>query len=162
MVNDPLYNHPVFGPEKGRGGNIGKTEAELVSALIEIHNSDNWIGDDTESSPAEMTKLDQDLMALSAKREMEKDLVKEASEESNEEETEGGKVKGDANCYECKVRYRDPTPKDLVMFLHALKYQVTIQFKMYIETEYLNVQGTGWSYETELPPWAESSWNDQE
>ena len=95
VVNDPLYNHPVFGPEKGRGGNIGKTEAELVSALIEIHNSDNWIGDDTETSPAEMTRLDQDLMALSAKREMEKELVKESNEEnsneenSNEEETEG-------------------------------------------------------------------------
>ena len=130
VVNDPLYNHPVFGPEKGRGGNIGKTEAELVSALIEIHNSDNWIGDDTETSPAEMTRLDQDLMALSAKREMEKELVKESNEEnsneenSNEEETEGKKVKGDANCYECKVRYRDPTPKDLVMYLHALRYQV--------------------------------------
>ena len=130
MVNDPLYNHPVFGPEKGRGGNIGKTEAELVSALIEIHNSDNWIGDDTETSPAEMTRLDQDLMALSAKREMEKALVvQEASEESHEsheEETEGDKVKGDANCYECKVRYRDPTPKDLVMYLHALRYQVCL------------------------------------
>ena len=56
VVNDPLYNHPVFGPEKGRGGHIGKTEAELVTALIEIHNSDNWIGDDTETSPAEMTR----------------------------------------------------------------------------------------------------------
>ena len=93
VVNDPLYNHPVFGPEKGRGGNIGKTEAELVSALIEIHNSDNWIGDDTETSPAEMTRLDQDLMALSAKREMEKALVvqevSEESHESHEEETEG-------------------------------------------------------------------------
>ena len=127
VVNDPLYNHPVFGPEKGRGGHIGKTEAELVSALIEIHNSDNWIGDDTETSPAEMTRLDQDLMAMSAKRELEKQqlVVKEVTEESQEEEeTEEGKVKGDANCYECKVKYRDPTPKDLVMYLHALRYQV--------------------------------------
>ena len=31
----------------------------------------------------------------------------------------------DKNCYECKVRYRDPKPKDLVMFLHALKYSVS-------------------------------------
>ena len=117
----------MFGPEKGRGGDIGKTEEELVSALIEIHNSDNWIGDDTETSPAEMTRLDQDLMALSAKREMEKGLVvKENVEgsESHDEEAEDGKTKGDANCYECKVKYRDPTPKDLVMYLHALRYQV--------------------------------------
>lgn len=30
----------------------------------------------------------------------------------------------DPHCYECKVRYRDPKPKDLVMYLHALTYQV--------------------------------------
>jgi len=30
----------------------------------------------------------------------------------------------DTHCYECKVRYRDPKPKDLVMYLHALSYKV--------------------------------------
>lgn len=30
----------------------------------------------------------------------------------------------DKHCYECKVRYRDPKPQDLVMYLHAWKYQV--------------------------------------
>ena len=30
----------------------------------------------------------------------------------------------DPNCYECKVRYRDPKPKDLVMYLHAWVYKV--------------------------------------
>ena len=32
----------------------------------------------------------------------------------------------DNHCYECKVRYRDPKPRDLVMYLHALKYSVCI------------------------------------
>ncbi len=32
----------------------------------------------------------------------------------------------DPNCYECKVRYRDPKPKDLVMYLHAWVYKVII------------------------------------
>jgi hypothetical protein len=32
----------------------------------------------------------------------------------------------DPNCYECKVRYRDPKPKDLVMYLHAWVYKVLI------------------------------------
>ena len=77
-----------------------------------------------------VTRLDQDLMALSAKKNAE--LVKEAkevkedSEEGSEEAEEGG-VKGDQednNCYECKVKYRDPAPRDLVMYLHALRYQV--------------------------------------
>lgn len=34
------------------------------------------------------------------------------------------KMTSDPHCYECKVRYRDPKPKDLVMYLHAWKYQV--------------------------------------
>lgn len=32
----------------------------------------------------------------------------------------------DKHCYECKVRYRDPKPQDLVMYLHAWKYKVRI------------------------------------
>lgn len=34
------------------------------------------------------------------------------------------KMTVDKHCYECKVRYRDPKPQDLVMYLHAWKYQV--------------------------------------
>lgn len=47
MVNDPLYNHEVFGPLKGRGGDIGgKTDEQLVKDLINIHNAENWLGID--------------------------------------------------------------------------------------------------------------------
>lgn len=35
------------------------------------------------------------------------------------------KMTVDKHCYECKVRYRDPKPQDLVMYLHAWKYQVS-------------------------------------
>ena len=34
------------------------------------------------------------------------------------------KLSVDTHCYECKVKYRDPRPKDLVMFLHAYTYSV--------------------------------------
>lgn len=44
IVNDPLYNHPVFGPEKGKGGLIGKTDEQLIQQLISIHNAENWLG----------------------------------------------------------------------------------------------------------------------
>ena len=30
VVNDPLYNHSVFGPEKGKGGRIGKSDEQLI------------------------------------------------------------------------------------------------------------------------------------
>lgn len=36
------------------------------------------------------------------------------------------KMINDENCYECKIKYRDPKPKDLVMYLHAWKYKVRI------------------------------------
>ena len=38
------------------------------------------------------------------------------------------KMTWDPNCYECKVRYRDPKAKDLVMYLHAWRYKVILDF----------------------------------
>lgn len=50
VVNDPLYNHEVFGPAKGRAGDIGgKTDDQLVRDLINIHNAENWLGIDGDS-----------------------------------------------------------------------------------------------------------------
>lgn len=49
MKNDPLYNHVVFGPEKGRGGVIGKSDEQLIHDLINIHNAENWLGMDGDS-----------------------------------------------------------------------------------------------------------------
>lgn len=49
VKNDPLYNHVVFGPEKGRGGVIGKTDEQLIHDLINIHNAENWLGMDGDS-----------------------------------------------------------------------------------------------------------------
>ena len=46
MVNDPLYNHRVFGPEKGKAGKIGKSDDQLIADLIAIHNAENWLGMD--------------------------------------------------------------------------------------------------------------------
>ena len=46
MINDPLYNHIVFGPEKGKGGNFGKSDEELITDLINIHNAEKWLGID--------------------------------------------------------------------------------------------------------------------
>lgn len=49
MINDPLYNHTVFGPNKGKGGIVGKTDAQLIQDLIAIHNAENWLGMDGDS-----------------------------------------------------------------------------------------------------------------
>ncbi|XP_021913301.1 uncharacterized protein C18B11.02c-like isoform X3 [Zootermopsis nevadensis] len=197
VVNDPLYNHTVFGPEKGRGGNIGKTDEELIQDLINIHNAENWLGMDGDSELSMFKSLKGDmedgLNPLSGKvglAEDDGDVSREASpcEESCENDVVGSvghqeeslssvvsqrnavlcrtnkvtvatqtgheapdlafnpdKMSTDKHCYECKVRYRDPKPRDLVMYLHAWKYK-----------------GPGWSYETELPDWARVDWTEQD
>lgn len=40
----------MFGPSKGKGGDIGgKTDEQLVRDLINIHNAENWLGIDGDS-----------------------------------------------------------------------------------------------------------------
>jgi hypothetical protein len=46
-----LYNHSVFGPERGKGGRIGKTDEQLIQDLITIHNAENWLGGDMDDLP---------------------------------------------------------------------------------------------------------------
>nr|CAD7568911.1 unnamed protein product [Timema californicum] len=161
VVNDPLYNHTVFGPEKGRGGNIGKTDEELIRDLINIHNAENWLGMDGDSELSMFKPLKGDLDDGKVGNETcladeDGDMSREASpcEEPCENDVQpepspvvvmpsrtkvtvatqtghevpdltfnSDKMTTDQHCYECKVRYRDPKPKDLVMYLHAWKYQ---------------------------------------
>lgn len=43
IANDPLYNSPVFGPEKGAGGRTGKTRQQLLEDLIREHSVETWV-----------------------------------------------------------------------------------------------------------------------
>jgi len=213
VMNDPLYNHLVFGPDKGKGGNIGKTDEKLIADLISIHNAENWLGMDGDSDLSmfkEGENGDKDKDKDIATQLMAKDISNSQTEpvervhsvhhnnfdpanpmaciENNpliprnctitrpppitrpcrspvvlrqpletgpEVENEDDellqknkeyryvpeKMTWDPNCYECKVRYRDPKSKDLVMYLHAWRYK-----------------GPDWQFETRLPHWAEQLW----
>ncbi|XP_072161775.1 pseudouridylate synthase RPUSD2-like [Bemisia tabaci] len=175
VVNDPLYNHEVFGPLKGRGGLIGKTDSELVRDLIRIHNAENWLGVDAdlsmldedlgspnnkclsrEPSPCEVTPSsppclstssiplyannNNGICSISRKKVT---VATQTGHEAPDLSFDAEKLTTDPHCYECKVRYRDPKPQDLVMFLHAWKYR-----------------GPGWAYQTELPDWARIDWTE--
>ena len=79
-------------------------------------------------------------------------------------EQEEGAKKGDPHCYECKVKYRDPSEKDLIMYLHALRYQVwgeryKLEQSILVTNLTFLCQGKDWSYETELPSWADANWS---
>ena len=36
----------MFGPGKGKGGTIDKSDEQLIQDLIAIHNAENWLGMD--------------------------------------------------------------------------------------------------------------------
>lgn len=178
IINDPLYNHPVFGPEKGKAGNIGKSNEMLIAELINIHNAENWLGMDGESDefslPKTLTESVNEVSTLdpaasiddkpkegspkedrptgdelaSRRVETEEDKSKPLLEEVATKTDNGDppsdpqlKTVKDPLCYECKVKFRDPKPEDLVMFLHAWRYK-----------------GPEWEYETKLPAWASEDW----
>merc|ERR1719361_2067040 len=51
IVNDPLYNSSAFGPNKGKGGDIGgKSHDELINELIHLHSAENWVEYQNEDS----------------------------------------------------------------------------------------------------------------
>ncbi|KAJ8729668.1 hypothetical protein PYW08_001249 [Mythimna loreyi] len=225
VVNDPLYNHPVFGPLRGKGGDTGgKSDEQLVRDLIAIHNAENWLGVDAAdddllfSKPVSDDKVGEDdcdtgiasressprlespapgvtpssimtptLPSPSSGAEAPSEVNSPApctmaspvaspsfNEDSNDAKSDKVTVatqtgctpaapshasglasssasgstdalSSDPHCYECRVRYRDPRPRDLVMYLHAWKYK-----------------GPGWEYETELPQWASIDWDEPE
>jgi len=208
VMNDPLYNHLVFGPDKGKGGNIGKTDEKLISDLISIHNAENWLGMDGDSGMSMFNKDDDKNdensindpankidTPLKPKKKcvhhnnfdpanplsciennpniprnctitrpppitkpcrtpvvLRQPLETGSYEDTTPEDNEllaknkeykyiSEKMTWDPNCYECKVKYRDPKSKDLVMYLHAWRYK-----------------GPDWQFETRLPQWAENDW----
>ncbi|KAJ9581971.1 hypothetical protein L9F63_003661 [Diploptera punctata] len=182
IINDPLYNHSVFGPEKGKGGNIGKSDEDLIKELMIVHNAESWLGTEGDSEfnvlkplteeKSNETKLSQEKTEDSDKNKeseannennsksdhtkeiipseelvkQDGDTIETANESHNISEMSfnADKLTRDDNCYECKVQFRDPKPSDLVMYLHALKYQ-----------------GPDWSYQTELPDWARVDWREE-
>jgi len=149
ITNDPLYNSEIFGPEKGKNGNIGKTNEELIRDLIKFHTIENWINSDAFE---ENEKLDMVDFSSSTNGDLEHGEVLEAKDDEKiDDQVEenvihcdktGDKINDkntviDENCAECKTKYKDPPPSTLVMYLHALRYS-----------------GEGWSFETEMPSWA--------
>ena len=95
IINDPLYNSPVFGPQKGKNGITGKTDEQLIEDLIAFHNAEEHA-----------LKVD----------------VNNDDDTKNENTLLKRTFPIDPHCYECKVDYKNPRPEELVMYLHAFSY----------------------------------------
>lgn len=64
--------------------------------------------------------------------------------ELQEEEAAEGAFDIDPNCTECHTHHPDPTPNELIMYLHALRYS-----------------GDGWDFKTDPPEWAQDYLKDK-
>jgi len=134
IVNDPLYNHPVFGEERGRAGRFGRPEAELVTELCNLHSADNW-----EDGEFHLLQNREGETGNIYSESYHSFLLNGTNTLTTAPALDKELLKTDSNCYECSSRLRDPNSSELVMFLHALRYS-----------------GPNWVFQTSLPFWAES------
>lgn len=149
IVNDPIYNHKeAFGINKGKNGDIGKSKEQLLEDLLKIHNLKNWLLDDS-LSENENDKSSRDIPVSDEENRTALHALEnylnddDAKNLSKKYEKCLEKFVIDSACDLCHQKYVDPEPKDLILFLHALKYE-----------------GIDWSFQTEVPIWAKEEWDE--
>lgn len=173
IVNDPIYNMEAWGPAKGKGGKIDKTDEELLKALVEEHNaklsfdmldiSEEGLklstgSKDQDSSGSctqtvEVTAITENSCGTEDSKSQEDSSQNsyskpETSETGCEEASPSRTLDGDIEekdplCAECKIIRQDPSPKELVMYLHALRYK-----------------GAEFEYCSKMPDWALEDWEE--
>ncbi|GLD62355.1 RNA pseudouridylate synthase domain-containing protein 2 [Lates japonicus] len=194
ILNDPIYGSSAWGPHRGKGGLVGKSNEELLQALVEEHQSqeslhlldipDDGIGivkeaeENKTSEPeksGESHRAPTDVCGGNEKLDTcvptgcrsSSETVNEVSQgcadsnstslqesqsnlsiQSNGNQTEATDSTQstptgtrDHLCSECKLVRPDPTEKELIMYLHALRYK-----------------GPDFEYSTCLPDWAKEDW----
>lgn len=187
ILNDPIYGSSAWGPHRGKGGQVGKSDEELLQALVQEHQSqqslhlldlpDGGAGNEAEKSKTcERTyksdgscddKTGEDRQAptdacggdrkiesqVQTSSETGGEVSQGCTETDNDITLSNGNQAGSADsnqttppgidhlCSECKLIRPDPTEKELIMYLHALRYK-----------------GPDFEYSTRLPDWAKEDW----
>ncbi|KAI3367206.1 hypothetical protein L3Q82_008261 [Scortum barcoo] len=182
ILNDPIYGASAWGPHKGKGGLVGKSNEELLQALVEEHQSqqslhlldipddgigikqeenkapenvDKLVGTSKESGESRQAQTDTQTGSETANKmsqgctDLNADNTSLTSQpaNSNGSQTEAADStpsgSRDHLCSECKLVRPDPTEKELIMYLHALRYK-----------------GPDFEYSTRLPDWAKEDWEE--
>ncbi|XP_059037154.1 pseudouridylate synthase RPUSD2 [Mustela lutreola] len=162
ILNDPIYNSVAWGPSRGRGGHIPKTDEELLRDLVAEHQAKQSLdvldlceGDLSPGligSTAPSSELGKDHLGELAASAQKMDGAVEAAPQvldtmalAPEKATETDVVNQEIDplCEECRLVRQDPLPQDLVMFLHALRYK-----------------GPGFEYFSPMPAWAQDDWQE--
>lgn len=138
IKNDPLYNDTIFGPEKGRGGVFGKSDAQLINDLIRAHSAENWLNTE-DMLPEDNVDMSNNSQQIETNNDC--SITEPKVDIQDNMHMDKNKFTLDPFCKECLISYKDPKPKDLIMYLHAYKYS-----------------GPNWSYKTPMPIWADVDW----
>ncbi|XP_005559252.3 pseudouridylate synthase RPUSD2 isoform X3 [Macaca fascicularis] len=160
ILNDPIYNSVAWGPSRGRGGRIPKTDEELLRDLVAEHQAkqsldvldlcEGDLSSGLTDSTAPSSELGKDSLEELAAAAQKMEEVAEAAPQKLDTialapekavETDVTNQEADSLCAECRLVRQDPLPKDLVMFLHALRYK-----------------GPGFEYFSPMPAWAQDDW----
>jgi len=160
IVNDSLYNCDSFGPDRGKNANYGKGIEQLSADILSKHRASTWLMYDSNDS-------DDDFKLVGSQADKYppgdgSNTVPFLSEEERKEtmaaisyfltdeswkdsepkwKFDQRKLINEPTCHDCRAEHRDPPKRSLFIYLHALKYF-----------------DTTWSYESELPIWAQDSW----
>lgn len=190
ILNDPIYGSSAWGPHRGKGGQVDKSNEELLQALVEEHRSqeslllldrpDDAVGIEQGSEKnktSEKVETSDGTSELHTSREIHQsdtrgptgcssgsETVDKVSQictdpnanntslESEADKSTGNLTKAttqpetrDNLCSECKLDRADPTEKELIMYLHALRYK-----------------GPDFEYSTRSPDWAKEDWVETE
>ncbi|KAM5177675.1 pseudouridylate synthase RPUSD2 [Callospermophilus lateralis] len=162
ILNDPIYNSVAWGPSRGRGGHIPKTDEELLRDLVAEHEAKQSLdvlglcdGDmppgltDSTAPSSELAKDGLEELATAPQKmdgiveAIPQDLDTVDLAQGKAAETDVMNQETDPLCAECRLVRQDPLPQDLVMFLHALRYK-----------------GPDFEYVSPLPPWAQDDWQE--
>lgn len=152
ILNDPIYGSSVWGPDRGKGGLVARSDNELLQSLMEEHRSQECLHPEAaqETVPTQMNA--QPLTECTSSSEV-NNTVERCSDKGTNESTEvnGNQTtvaeaakdaqQRDHLCRECKLIRPDPTERELIMYLHALRYK-----------------GPDFEYSTRLPDWAKEDW----
>ena len=146
----------MFGENKAKGGLTEKTEQELIDDIKRLHNLDNWLSPMSEADIKERKRtfgtedpagaLSETSISSSMEeffRHFPENLQHYITDDFRERLTgyDRRKMLYVESCPECNRSYTDPSPSDLVMYLHCYKYE-----------------GEDFEYTADWPNWASETW----
>uniref|UniRef100_A0A672TQ76 Pseudouridine synthase n=1 Tax=Strigops habroptila TaxID=2489341 RepID=A0A672TQ76_STRHB len=151
IVNDPIYNMEAWGPDRGKGALVeehrSKQSLDILGIMEEDLNSNAESKDCGDSSDCAKPVQADPSSGNSCPAEDAQDAERD-TQDAGRKDTAACPLKFQERrtlcVVECKMIRRDPSPKELVMYLHALRYK-----------------GTGFEYCSRMPEWAAEDWRNE-